>query len=160
MILRTSYFYQIRNFKPYMIPVSTACGDPAWYHGFTFDKSFTFLDDRGVVNGLRCEELHGDESCANLCSGRKNCKEQGPNSCPFLKAYRNMLENKLDLNAFMARAEASANKIKEQLGFEEEPIVVLMVHEAISNPCSERVALIDYFQSHNIDCKELEYPIK
>lgn len=27
----TSYFYQIRNFTPNIIPVSTALSDPAWY---------------------------------------------------------------------------------------------------------------------------------
>ena len=31
MKIATSYFYQIRNFKPYMIPVSTALSDPEWY---------------------------------------------------------------------------------------------------------------------------------
>ena len=29
MKLRLSYFYQIRNFKPNMIPMSTAMSDPA-----------------------------------------------------------------------------------------------------------------------------------
>lgn len=32
MKILTSYFYQIRNFKPYQIPLSTAISDPAWYH--------------------------------------------------------------------------------------------------------------------------------
>ena len=31
MKIYTSYFYQIRNFKPNMIPVSTAISDPFWY---------------------------------------------------------------------------------------------------------------------------------
>jgi len=32
MKVRISYFYQIRNFKTNMIPMSTALSDPAWYH--------------------------------------------------------------------------------------------------------------------------------
>jgi hypothetical protein len=38
--------------------------------------------------------------------------------------------------------------------FDEEPIIVLMVHEAWNNPCSERAALQDLFH-----CEELRYPI-
>jgi hypothetical protein len=46
------------------------------------------------------------------------------------------------------------NKIKE------EPIAVLMVYEAPNNPCSERYSLLKYFNSHGIECKELDYPIQ
>ena len=63
MKLAISYFYQIRFFKPYMIPVSTAVSDPQWYHNFQ-DKNYIFLDKRGVANGFRCELLHGDETCS------------------------------------------------------------------------------------------------
>ena len=50
MKLRLSYFYQIRNFKPNMIPMSTALSDPAWYHDFK-DKDYIFarLSDKNVV---------------------------------------------------------------------------------------------------------------
>ena len=27
-----SYFYQIRNFSPNMIPISTTVSDPDWFH--------------------------------------------------------------------------------------------------------------------------------
>jgi hypothetical protein len=45
-------------------------------------------------------------------------------------------------------------------GFEEEPIMVLIVYEVPKNLCSERQALIDYFNENGIECKELKYPIK
>ena len=32
MKIYTSYFYQIRFFKPNMIPLSTAKYDPSWFH--------------------------------------------------------------------------------------------------------------------------------
>jgi len=157
MKLAISYFYQIRNFKRNMIPVSTAVWDPKWYHNFQ-DSQFTFLDKRGIVNGLRCEELHGDETCQGLCFGKENCECKDPSKCEFLKAYRQQLE-KMNLNAFLERANKSAKRIQEQLKFSEEPIIVLIVYETPTNPCSERQVLIDYFNSHNIECKELEYPI-
>ena len=50
MKLAISYFYQIRFFKPYMIPVSTAHWDPAWYHDWA-GAAHVFVDKRGVING-------------------------------------------------------------------------------------------------------------
>ena len=141
-----------------MIPVSTAVSDPAWYHNFTYDKTFTFLDKRGIVNGLRCEELHGDKNCDGLCLGKNNCKTKNPNECLFLKTYKQQLE-KMNINSFIKRAENSLQKIKQQVGFKEEPLLVLMVHEAPSNECSERKILLEYFNSKGIECKELDYPI-
>lgn len=141
-----------------MIPVSTAISDPAWYHNFTYDKTFTFLDKRGVVNGLRCEELHGDKNCDGLCLGKNNCKTKNPNECLFLKTYKQQLE-KMNINNFIRRAENSLQKIKQQIGFKEEPLLVLIVYEAPSNKCSERKVLLEYFNSKGIECKELDYPI-
>ena len=141
-----------------MIPVSTAVSDPAWYHNFTYDKTFTFLDKRGIVNGLRCEELHGNKNCDGLCLGKNNCKTKNPNECLFLKTYKQQLE-KMNINNFIRRAENSLQKIKQQVGFKEEPLLVLMVHEAPSNECSERKILLEYFNSKGIECKELDYPI-
>ena len=152
-----SYFYQIRNFKPYMIPVSTACFDPKWYHDFK-GPNYTFLDKRGIVNGLRCEELHPDDSCKGLCCGDPNCKEKKKNQCPFLLQYRKQLE-KININLFLERAEKSLQVLKEQLHLTTEPLLVLIVYETPSNPCSERQVLIDYFNSKGIDCQELKYPI-
>ena len=55
MKIATSYFYQIRNFKPWMIPVSTAMSDPFWYKP-PQGKEW-FIDRRGIVCGLRYEPL-------------------------------------------------------------------------------------------------------
>ena len=44
------YFYQVRFFTPNMIPVSTALGDPKWYHQ-NKGQQFTFLDKNNVING-------------------------------------------------------------------------------------------------------------
>lgn len=157
MKIAISYFYQIRFFKPWMIPVSTACGDPGWYHNWQ-DKSYTYLDRRGVVNGLRCEELHPNETCDGLCRGKDNCQTKNPHTCEFLKAYRRQLDN-IDLAAFLKRAAASLSTLQQQLKLEHEPLLVLIVHESVNNPCGERAALIDYFTDNGIKCEELKYPI-
>lgn len=157
MKIYISYFYQIRFFKPWMIPVSTACGDPDWYHNW-LGKSYTYLDRRRVVNGLRCEELHPNETCDGLCRGRVNCQTQNPTTCEFLKQYRKQLEQ-LDLGIFMQRVEESLQTLKKQLQLNQEPVLVLIVHESIANPCGERAVLLEYFNSHGIECEELKYPI-
>lgn len=53
-----------------------------------------------------------------------------------------------------------ADNYKQKENINEEIILVLIVYETPSNPCSERRALQDYFTSHEWECKELEYPIK
>ena len=144
----TSYFYQIRNFTPNMIPLSTACGDPLWFHQ-GHDKSFVFQDKRGIVNGLRAETLHPDSSCSNLCKGSKNCDDK-PESCEFLQAYTKQLE-KVDFEEFFAFCRSCSefyNKTKE------ETIIALIVHEAWYNPCSERVPLQNWIKAHGYDCPE------
>lgn len=40
MKLALSYFYQIRFFKRYMLPVSTTCLDPDWYHDWAPARIF------------------------------------------------------------------------------------------------------------------------
>lgn len=159
MRIAISYFYQIRNFKKNMIPISTAMWDPKWYHNFQ-DSSFTFVDKRGIVNGLRCEELHPDETCNNLCQGAEKC-EYRLEKCNFLAAYKKQLD-KIDFVAFIKRCVNSGTKIMQQLGLTEEddPILVFIVYEAPNNPCSERQALLDWFNGHGLECKELEYPIQ
>ena len=56
MKIRISYFYQIRNFKPNMIPMSTAISDPSWFHDWK-DSSYIFTDKRGILNGLRLKPI-------------------------------------------------------------------------------------------------------
>ena len=149
----TSYFYQIRNFKPNFIPVSTCLSDPEWYRP-PQDKEY-FYDKRGIVCGLRYEPLIVQKLGHCMCPCEEREIVQG--NCPTMLEYRQLLET-VDFNKMIKGFEYCANKFK--LPFEEEPIIVLMVHEAPNNLCSERFALQDYFTSHGYECKELEYPIK
>lgn len=82
--LFTSYFYQVRFFRPYQIPISTALTDPKWFHDWK-ELTHYFGDKRGVINGLRAESLHPGQECNGLCHGYP-CSYH-PNTCGFLEAY-------------------------------------------------------------------------
>lgn len=152
MGIYTSYFYQIRFFKPNMIPLSTALWDPKWYHD-GHDQSYTFVDKNGVINGLRCEALSPTGECEGLCRGAANC-DHVPSTCPFLQAYRRHL-SKVDATDYLRRIQNLCNKVQQQLGFTQDPVPVLIVHEAPSNICSERFELQRW-----AGCTELHYPIR
>ncbi len=147
----TSYFYQIRNFTPNMIPVSTAVSDPAWYR--PKDGEEYYIDKNGVVNGLRYEPLIVQREAQNcLCPCQD--KSQAP-ACPTMAEYEYLLNTLVDKEKTLKAFEYCLNKFKKELNFKEEPIICLMVYEAPSNLCSERIALQRFF-----NCKELEYPIR
>lgn len=150
MKIATSYFYQIRNFKPWMIPVSTALSDPQWYRP-PEGKEY-YIDKRGVVCGLRYEPLivQHQGTCECPCASRDELR----GCCRTMEEYKSLLLD-LDFNKINKAFEFCANKFQKELGFKEEPVIVLMVYETPQNLCSERKALQEVF-----DCKELIYPIK
>jgi len=155
MKVRTSYFYQIRNFKKNMIPMSTAMSDPDWYHDWQ-GPDHTFTDRRGILNGLRLrpiivQENNGGISCP--------CATKDPTHCPLATKYRQNLEE-IDFPKMMKGISDFCNLYAKQENLKEEPIAVLIVYEAPNNPCSERQALIEYFNEHGVECKELDYPIQ
>jgi len=151
-LIYTSYYYQIRNFKPYMIPVSTSLGDPKWFHD-NKGNHVIFQDKRNVINGIRFEYIMVQKNCCGC-----PCEKKDPNSCNFLKQYKIEL-NKLDFKTTLNYLQWLADAMQKYLNLKEEPIIVLMVHESYTNKCSERQVLQDYFNSNGIECKELEYPI-
>jgi len=56
----------------------------------------------------------------------------------------------LDRANVISRLEVAAAKVKSALGFREDPEIVLLVHEAPDNACSERKVLQEFFA-----CSEL-----
>ena len=140
--IKTSYFYQIRNFTPNLIPVSTCLSDPFWYRP-PAGKEY-YIDKRGIVCGLRYEPLivqrHGSHGCP--CEGKSNAPY-----CPTMVEYRQLLEKLVDKEKTFKAFEYCLNKFNANT-------IVLMVYEAPNNLCSERWALQEFF-----NCKELEYPI-
>lgn len=155
MKVSTSYFYQIRHFKPNMIPISTAIGNPKWYeHKYNLSKEY--VDKNGVLNGITFHELTplGISSGCNPITCDKDL-----NKCSFCQQYKQKLDA-YDFEELYTKLEHVAIRVQNQLGFSEEPHIVLMVHEKPDNPCSERIPLQQYFTEHGVECKELEYPIK
>ena len=147
MKIYTSYFYQIRYFKPYMIPVSTALSDPEWYKAPN-GKEF-WVDKRGVANGLRYEPIMVQGLCEHNCP----CENKNIAQCLWLKEYEALLQT-IDKEKVLKAFEHCGQYIKKKLGFQEEPVIVLIVHESWNNPCSERKGLQKLF-----NCEELKYPI-
>lgn len=150
MKIMISYFYQIRFFTPNMIPLSTASGDPRWYHANKTKQHF-FKDKNGVYNGLRAEPFMPGSLCDGLCQGK--CDPKHPNDCLFLKTYKMQL-NLLNFDDIINRFQRLADFIQEKEKFVEEPIMVLIVHEAPNNPCSERWPLIEWFKEHGYKLQE------
>ena len=161
MKLATSYFYQIRNFKKNMIPVSTAISDPDWFHA-SLGNNHVFKDKRGILNGIRCLPIIDCGKAAQnrgSCRGPEECEHKSPN-CPFLEGYRDELFENLKYTQMMNDFEELAENYKRTEGIEEEIIIVLIVYEVPTNPCSERGTLQHYFKLHGVECEELHYPIQ
>lgn len=152
MKIRTSYFFKLRDFKPWMIPISTAMWDPKWYHDFK-GPDHVFKDKRGVYNGLRYESIVPGITCNGLCHGSP-CPEE-PGTCMFLQNYYKQLEA-LDFDTVMRDFENLANAIKSHEGFTEAPEIVIMVYEKPEQACSERVMLHKWFKAHGCDIEEVE----
>jgi hypothetical protein len=153
MKIMTSYFYQIRFFTPNMIPLSTAVWDPSWFFN-NQKQGYQWKDKRGVWNGLRAEPFVPGAECNGLCRGPETCNSGGPHNCPFLKKYREQLD-KLDYEEILQRFETLGENVQKEGGwFDKEPILVLIVHEAYDNPCSERWVIQDWFKDHGYPIEE------
>lgn len=152
MKIYTSYFYQVRFMKPYMIPLSTARFDPSWFYQNKY-QGYVWQDKNGVYNGLRAEEFAPGQMCDGLCLGKENCITKQPQSCLFLKTYAHQL-SLLDYNNIIKRCESLASSIQKESNFVEEPIIIFLVHEAFNNPCSERKIIQEWFAKNGKEVKE------
>jgi len=150
MKVYTSYFYQIRFFKPNQIPISTAVWDPKWFHEFK-GQDHIWKDKNGVWNGIRLELLNPKRCNAGGCP----CKVKDPSKCWFIKSYSSGLR-RWDFNEIMQYLTQTAEYLQRLEGFTEEPEIMLIVHESPDNPCSERIPLQEYFREHGIECTEWE----
>ena len=137
--------------KPYMIPLSTAIFGPKW-----FKQGHPWKDKNGVWNGLRAEIFAPGPMCEGLCRGPEECLTKDSRSCLFLNAYRYQLDL-LDFNDVISRCERIGNYIKSLENFSEEPIIILLVHEAPQNPCSERRVIQEWFAANGKEVKEWNY---
>lgn len=135
-----------------MIPVSTAKWDPKWFHQ-NKNQKYEWKDKNGVWNGIRAEVFAPGPLCDNLCRGPECCDTGNPQNCEFLKAYRKQLDN-LDFKEIIQRIYKLGKSVQENESFTEEPIIVLIVHEAPSNPCSERRVIKEWFKENGYSLEE------
>lgn len=148
-----SYFYQIRFFKPYMIPFSTALSDPKWFHQ-NHNQSFVFKDKNNVYNGIKATPLIPQMESDGECGGAANCNFS-PENCKFLSNYYSQLKS-LDFNSIVRRLIELSEKVKSIEGFSETPIPILIVYETPKNPCSERVILRKWFNDNGCELREFD----
>jgi len=146
----------IRFLKPYQIPISTAIWDPKWFHNFK-DQDYVWKDKNGVWNGIRLEILNPNSCCITqppeCIACVKDGRDRDPKNCSFIKEYKEGLE-KINFNDLMELLTKMAEFIQQLEGFENEPEIILLVHEAPYNPCSERVPLQELFKNNGIDVVE------
>ena len=148
MKVYTSYFYQIRFFKPWQIPISTAVWDPKWSHEGQ-GQDHIWKDKNGVWNGIRLDLLNPKRCNAGGCP----CKTKDPGKCWFMKSYAQGLRG-WNFSEIMQYLIQTAEYLQRLDGYLQEPEIMLIVHEAPDNPCSERVPLQEYFRENGIEVCE------
>lgn len=152
MKISTSYFYNVRFFEPWQVPVSTAKWDPKWFHDFQ-GEDYIFRDKRSVINGVRFLMFVPDSNCDNLCSG--DCDNYTPDNCLFLNMYRMQL-GFLSFDKVIKNLKITEANIKHFFGIDHEIEFVFMFHEKPDNRCSERVPVIEWFKNNGMIVKEWE----
>ena len=158
MKIYTSYFYQIRFFSKNMVPFSTAKWDPKWFHDFKGSNNL-YLDKNGIVNGIRATPLLFPEDKWEIlvqegkeCTG-PGCSQELP--CSFMKLYAEYLDT-IDCKKFIERCEEIAYNAQKRSGFEEEPIIVFIVHEKSTCPCAERPVIQEWLKKNGYEVSEWE----
>lgn len=155
MKVMISYFNNIRNFSPFMIPLSTAKWDPKWYR----KEGHAYVDKRGVVNGLRIEKLvfkqsdwvklqNADDDCITCVDAGNNMQDrtQLENFCPFMKLYLEQLRQ-IDFKEFIKLLKVAL--LPGQ-------VPVLIVHEKPNRLCSERYVLKQWFKENDYELEEVK----
>lgn len=141
MKIYTSYFAQLRKFPPNLVGLSTAVWNPRWR---PMGK-----DARGVIC-VDCPPFKPGHSCSGLCNGK--CEPKHPDDCEFLKVYKTQLD-KLNIHSIQESLGKLATQIARDEGLQDIDFAFL-VYETPWNPCSERVAIQQYFKEHGIKCEE------
>lgn len=169
-----SYFYQVRKFTPNLIPFSTAQFDPKWYHKFE-DNNKVFIDNNGVVNGLRLPQLvfprdaynyllEKGSACVKDCPLQRGVELQLKQNnlknewktfgCKFMDTYFKYLWDNVNFDNLIDYLEQVKDKYEQLNKTDEEIEFVLLVHEAPSTPCAERPVLKRWFEEFGYDLEE------
>ena len=139
--LYTSYWAQVKNFPTNLIGLSTCHWNPKWRPIGQDKRGVWVIDCPPFKPGLQCE---------GLCNGK--CNPKHPDDCKFLEVYRNQLDD-IDVNDFLSHLEKLAKKFEENEGLHNIDFA-LLVYEAPSNPCSERIAIQGWGGMTGLEIKE------
>lgn len=143
-----SYFPMVRHFKANQIGISTAVWKPKyWTYGQNKQGSITGIEEKLL------SPYYVEQYCCKDCQHKNSV----PN-CPFIKDYRKYLDT-VDFNYLMVEFKRIAEDVKKINNYIGEPEIILLVYETPDNPCSERIALIDYFKKHGIELEEYKKSI-
>ena len=141
MKIYTSYWANVRKFPTNLVGLNTTVWPPKWR---PMGK-----DKRGVIC-VDCPPFKPGRSCEGLCNG--SCNPKHPQDCAFLKAYKAQLDN-LNIISIQESLGKLGTRIAQDEGFTDVDFAFL-VFETPTNPCSERVAIQQYFKEHEINVQE------
>ena len=159
-----SYFYQIRNMKPNMLPISTAMWDPSWFHDGK-NNLYYYFDKNHVLNGIRMIDLMMPfYKWEELVKRNESCKYCGtaagawvPGLCPFMQEYaKSIREKNPDFQKFITFCEGYLQFLNQRLNICLDTIIFI-VHEAPSRGCGERPELQRWFAENGMELKEFNY---
>ena len=141
MKIYTSYWAQVRNFPKNLVGLNTTVWPPKWRP--------LGQDKRGVWV-IDCPPLKPGAECEGLCNG--SCNPPHPQDCKFLQTYRKQLEA-LDINEFLDHLDNLSMSMAEGEGIKDVDFA-LIVFEAPTRACSERVMLQDWLRAHGVEVEE------
>lgn len=155
-----SYFYQIRNMTPNMLPVSTAMYDPKWFHEGK-GTGYRYFDKNHVINGVRLGELCMEQyRVDNLVKRGLMCDQLCPRdaqTCPFMQEYAKCIREKNpDFQKFITFCDGYLQFLNQRLNLCLDTIIFI-VHEAPSRGCGERPELQRWFAENGMELKEFNY---
>lgn len=152
-----SYFYQIRNMKSNMLPISTAMYDPKWFHDGK-SENWRYMDKNGVINGARMIDLmmplYKWEELVKRNESCEHCNNWIAGMCPFMQEYAKCIREKNpDFQKFITFCEGYLNFLNQRLNLCLDTIIFI-VHEAPSRRCGERPVLQQWFAENGMELKE------
>lgn len=152
-----SYFYQIRNMKSNMLPVSTAMWDPKWFHNGK-GENYRYMDKNGVINGVRMIDLmmplYKWEELVKRNESCEHCNNWIAGMCPFMQEYAKCIRAKNpDFKKFITFCEGYLQFLNQRLNLCLDTIIFI-VHEAPSRGCGERPELQRWFAENGMELKE------
>lgn len=152
-----SYFYQVRNMKPNMLPVSTAMWDPRWFHNFK-GQLHKYIDNNGVINGVRmnqlCMEMYRWENLVKTNRSCSDCENFVPYECPFMQEYAKYIREKNpDFKNFLSFCEGYIAFLNQNFNYKIDTIIFI-VHEPPTRDCGERQELQRWFKENGYDLLE------